>query len=92
MWDVETKAVIRALRGHRGRVSSVLFSEDERFIISASYDKTIHIWNSETGETIATLEGHRGPVTSVSLSPDNTHIVTGSWDETVRIWDINKYK
>lgn len=44
--------VLPPLQGHTGLISAVEFSNDGTRILSASYDKTIHVWNPKTGQTI----------------------------------------
>ena len=62
------------LKGHLGRVISVVFSPDGSHVISGSYDNTVHIWNVAMGESEAELKGHLSWVNSVVLSPDGSRI------------------
>jgi len=76
------------LEGHRGPVTSVVFSPDSARIVTASQDRTIRLWSQGADGTwySVVLEGHRGPVTSAVFSPDGARIVTASQDRTVRLW------
>jgi WD40 repeat protein len=60
-------------RGHSGRVNSVAFSPDSKYIASGSRDRTIKIWEfnkrKKVGTTIRTLRGHLDEVKSVAFSP-----------------------
>ncbi|KAM5528787.1 Vegetative incompatibility protein HET-E-1-like protein 7 [Fusarium oxysporum f. sp. phaseoli] len=86
--DSDWNAVLQTLEGHRGSVSSVVFSNDGKLIASGSYDNTIKIWNTATGEEERTLMGHTGRVTSIVFSKDGKLVASGSWDETVKIWNL----
>ena len=88
LWDVETGNLLKTLKGHKSRVTSVSFSSDSRRIVSGSWDKTVRLWDVETGNLLKTLKGHKSRVTSVSFSSDSRRIVSGSWDKTVRLWDV----
>ena len=77
------------LRGHTGRVSTVVFSPDGKRIVTGSDDKTIRIWDAATGRQIGEpLIGHTERITSVAFSYDNKRIVSGAFDGTIRIWDV----
>ena len=47
----------KVLVGHRAAVNVVDF--DEKYIVSASGDRTIKVWTAQTGEFVRTLQGHR---------------------------------
>lgn len=83
---------IRVLEGHLKGVTSVIFSTDDKFLFSASIDKTIRIWDSSSGNCTRILEGHSEAVREVSVSRDCKLAVTCSDDKTVRIWDVGTGK
>ncbi|KAF7334736.1 WD-REPEATS-REGION domain-containing protein [Mycena sanguinolenta] len=81
-------ATLGVLEGHTGAVTSVAFSQDKKYIVSGSNDKTMRLWDAESGASLGKpLEGHTSGVRSVAFSPDGKHIVSGSQDKTVRLWD-----
>ena len=47
---------VRALRGHRGKVTSIAFSRDGKQIVCGSEDKLVEIWDVETGAEVGILE------------------------------------
>ncbi|MFO0871938.1 MAG: serine/threonine-protein kinase [Pirellulales bacterium] len=87
LWDLETGAELRTLRGHAAPVTSVAFRADGEQLVSGGGDRNLMLWNVETGETLNTLFGHRDGVTCVAFSSDGKRIVSASNDRTVRIWD-----
>ncbi|MCL2116096.1 MAG: RyR domain-containing protein, partial [Methanobrevibacter sp.] len=76
------------LTGHTGDVLSVCFSSKDKYIVSGSYDMSVHVWDLETQEEIAQLKGHENGVNSVHFSSNDKYIVSGSDDRTVRVWDL----
>src|SRR5262249_35000389 len=72
---------------HTDTISSVAFSPDGRYALTASRDSTIRLWSLTDGQEVRRLEGYAPSVESVALSSDGRHILTGDSDNTARLWD-----
>ena len=85
----------RVLVGHRAAVNVVDF--DDKYIVSASGDRTIkvctsysllvcytcpQVWRTSTSEFVRTLHGHRRGI--ACLQYRGHHVVSGSSDNTIR--------
>lgn len=95
VFDTKTGELIKTLVGHdlkvenmRGYsgISKVVFSPDNQFLYTSSYDTTIKYWNLKTGRCVITLHPScsRCELTIISISPDGTKIVVS---ETSQIGD-----
>jgi WD40 repeat protein/serine/threonine protein kinase len=81
--------VPRKLEGHHGSVMTVVFSHDDKYIATGSWDKTVIVWDAETGLAASKPMRHGGPFWyAVAFSKDGRTIVAGCDDHTARIWDI----
>ena len=87
VWDTQTGAHIRTLRGHRLWVYSVSYSPDGSTLASVSVNGTVRVWDTQTGAHIRTFTG-TGGVNSVASSSDGTTLASGSWDGTVLLWEL----
>lgn len=58
----------------------------EKFLLSASGDKTIKMWQISSGEQVKEFLGHTGPVKALTILP-NDCIASSSGDRTIRLWD-----
>lgn len=94
VWNVETGAVVNALRSspsnssYKG-VSDVAWGRRGTFLASACDDNTIRIWDPKSGTLVRVLKGHTHHVTSVCISPGDDILASCSFDETVRLWDMH---
>ena len=69
-------------------VECAIFTLDDHWLITAGWDKLIHVWDATTGQPIRALEGHTGNVRALSLMPDGNRLLSASHDQTIRLWDI----
>ncbi|KAF3281948.1 hypothetical protein TWF970_001898 [Orbilia oligospora] len=76
---------LQTLEGHKGCVSSVIFSPDSKLLASVSKrDQTIKLWDTVSGWNIHTLE--EPEVTSAAFSPDGEQLALGS--RRISIWNV----
>ncbi|MBK9386066.1 MAG: WD40 repeat domain-containing protein [Planctomycetes bacterium] len=82
----------KALIGHSDLVSSLAFTQDGKFLISGSHDRTARVWKVSTGEVLHVLKGHSDQVAAVAAAGKVGRIATGSADGTIRLWDLSTGK
>lgn len=79
-----------SLNGHKWSVSSLSFTHDNNFIISASYDSTLIVWNSFTCAKVHILKGGSWAYNCVLSINRSKYIVTGGEDAVLGLWDFKK--
>jgi WD40 repeat protein/tRNA A-37 threonylcarbamoyl transferase component Bud32 len=92
LWDVETGAGLRQLRGHTAWVASVVFLPGGRQALSCCNDQTLRLWSLDSGQEIRRFPGHTGGVSRVAITRDGRSAVSASNDKTVRVWDLQTAK
>ncbi len=93
LWDVETGALIRQFAGHEATIHSIVFSPDEKLILTAAGnsglfgpdDASARVWDVATGKQLAVLalaDDDQNYVLSAQFLPDGKDVLTVSVDQT----------
>eukprot|EP01018_Ginkgo_biloba_P030558 Gb_17775 [translate_table: standard] len=83
---------LQVLQTHENEVWFLQFSNDGKYLASASKDFTAIIWKiAEDGAVSVrhTLRGHQKPVSFVAWSPDDKLLLTCGIEEVVKLWDVD---
>ena len=84
-------------KGHKAIVRSMAVSNDKKYVITGSFDKTIKKWDLEMGEVVMEYhckigKGSEGTCNFIALSPDNKYLAAAGWygldDESEDLGDI----
>ena len=83
------------LTGHSHSVSCIVASNDGKYALSGSYDKSIRVWNlSGNGREAACLMGHQAPIMCMEWSTidcdgnGNGYLLSGARDGMAVVWDL----
>eukprot|EP01091_Cochliopodium_minus_P005178 TRINITY_DN15141_c0_g1_i1.p1 TRINITY_DN15141_c0_g1~~TRINITY_DN15141_c0_g1_i1.p1 ORF type:complete len:373 (-),score=93.26 TRINITY_DN15141_c0_g1_i1:21-1139(-) len=93
--NTENWRVFKVLTGHKGDISDISWSYDNRMIASSSLDGTIMIWDtsvSSFGKLIRELNGHNGLIKGISWDPRHQFLASQSEDKSVIFWRISDWK
>ena len=89
IWDLKTRQLERALRGHSDDAEDFVFVNDS-IGASVSRDWRILVWNLDTGSIIRVIEGHDKDVLAVDYYDGK--LFTSGDDMTLRVWDLETGK
>ncbi|MEQ1714098.1 MAG: WD40 repeat domain-containing protein, partial [Hyphomicrobium sp.] len=76
------------LKGHKGAVGAVAFTDDGRSIVTTGDDRTLRIWSASTGGLSRTIALDGGPATSMAII--GTRALTGHSDGRTLLWDLDR--
>ena len=86
LWDSVTGHFQQTLKGSEEDISSVLFIDDDYYLVSGSRSGTIKLWNVDSGEARQTMRTSNDTVTAVISSPEG-FLVAASFNGYIEIWD-----
>lgn len=89
VWNVNTGQIITTFRGQADNgVSTVSWSSDDKYVVSAGFDGTVQVWNAHTAQVIFQEKG-----ISAAFSPTGmTLALSNDLSNTVQVWDVTANK
>ncbi|MCA9168859.1 MAG: protein kinase, partial [Planctomycetales bacterium] len=92
VWSLESGKVVATLP-HPKRVMKVIFSRDEKWLVTACYDGALRIWRTDEWELddVLRANGEASPgVMSLALSSHQhrKHAVAGDYSGRIHVWDL----
>ena len=55
VWDLRTGKLLWTIEGHRLDVDALVFTRDDRYLLTGSVDTTIKFWDMKTGQLARTI-------------------------------------
>jgi serine/threonine-protein kinase len=91
--DPGTAKKIAVLKGHRGWVLSLSFSDDRNVLASGGVDQTVRLWdfNGHRPREVTLPRVHPGDVGSLAFAPGNRVLASGSGtlDGGICLWELS---
>jgi WD40 repeat protein len=78
----------KTFTGHIGGINAVRLTQEGRFAITASDDRTLRVWDLVAARGAEKQVGHSAPVCALANLPDGRHSLSGASDGTLKLWDL----
>jgi WD40 repeat protein len=88
LFSIDSDATAPRLLAHSNDVSACQFSADSKWLLSASWDRTVKLWSVETGELVGAPIAHEQMVVGAQFAPDGQHVLTYTVGGLVRLWRV----
>ncbi|MBP9185658.1 MAG: WD40 repeat domain-containing protein [Bacteroidia bacterium] len=92
IYHMLSNKVIKTLDGHTDAVNDIELSNDGKWLVSGSNDKTARIWSVATGKQVRILPVDCWKVTTVNISKDSKYVTTGCNDGSIKVWELETGK
>ncbi|RUS13219.1 WD40-repeat-containing domain protein, partial [Endogone sp. FLAS-F59071] len=89
VYDLTTGAtVISQWVFHSGRISSLAWSNDGKFVVSGGLDTNVFVWSVDRpGKRVQIKKAHTAGVNGVGFVGENK-VVSAGQDATVKVWEV----
>src|SRR6185369_2070183 len=89
VWDTASGKQSRSLRTGEREVRSLMFSPDNKLIVSAHGDNTIKLWDGTKFRLLRVIKGRFNDLRVAVFNPDGRFIATGYYSESrVELWSV----
>lgn len=88
LWSLPIGQALTTLYAHRGRVRTLDFSANGRWLASAGFGGVIKLWDLKSGESL-NLSGAPDTVFCVRFSPDSHWLASGGNDHRIQLWSVD---
>jgi WD40 repeat protein len=87
MWRIDNCQNILSIKAHSSHVVGLIFTANDKKLISSSFDGSIKTWDLATGACLQTLY-LQAPAYRIALNQDGTILASGSNCGDILLWDI----
>lgn len=89
LWDTNSWNMRMKIEYHKAAVTAIVDLQDNRSLVSGSYDKNINVYNlNDEGKMLFNLPVNKTSVTAVLLSCNGNKLITCGLDDTVSVYQI----
>lgn len=93
VFSVATASHVRTLKQHTRNISSIIFTNDNKYMVTAGYDCLICVWNLEDFSLVNKITNQTDQpedmIVSIAVDSDKTFIAVGFMKGNIGIYDVN---
>jgi hypothetical protein len=79
--------LINTIDAHQDAVTKLVINDEQNYLFSVSWDKTLKIWDLKTGGIINSIAAHDQGI--LTLAGNGQLVVTGGFDQQIKLWSID---
>lgn len=93
LWNLAAPEAPFLLPGHKGKVSAVEISPDERYAVTTSQDFTLHTWNlwaQKPADAAVVFPGHQAKPTALRITRDSKALISADESGQIYVWNLER--
>lgn len=81
---------VQSLTGHSHFISDLALTNDNNYLLSSSWDRSLRLWDLRTGKTTKRFveNGHTKEILSCAISADGRYILSSGADREIKLWNV----
>lgn len=80
---------VKCLTGHSHFISDLALTNDNNYLLSASWDREMRLWDLRNGNiTRFVKDGHDKEILSCAISTDGRYILSAGADRAIKLWNV----
>ena len=88
VWNIKEDTV-KILPGHTSKITSIVMTRDNKYIVSRSFDSTMRIWDVKQTRESSLLFRHKANI-SLSITNQDKYFVSASSNCSFMVWKFEK--
>lgn len=92
LWNWKNDKKLATLSGHSAKITRILYSPNDLFLYSASFDQNVIVWNLKSQEIIHKIAAHSDLINDIAVSSDGRTLISCADDMLIRFWDLGSGK
>ncbi|EGB06785.1 hypothetical protein AURANDRAFT_28848 [Aureococcus anophagefferens] len=87
-WEASSGDAIRVVKGGDGEMTALAISDNGKYFVSGSADKSVKLWDYDGGIFLAKGVAHSGTVSAATISPDQRTVVSVGHEGGIFVWPL----
>lgn len=92
LWNYKARKHFFCLKGHRAEITNLIFSDDNQFLFSSSFDGTVNLWSLNNGSLAKSMLICDRGVTAFDLCYTRKFIIAADAAGFIQTWDFQRNK
>ncbi|CAL5984405.1 Pentapeptide_repeats-containing protein [Hexamita inflata] len=92
LYSSRSNKLIKTFEGHTDSVNTVVFSQDDKYVLSGGDDKVVKVWDVQEQNLFKTIDVHTNSIHQIVFNKNYSCFGTASDDKTIKLWNAQTYE
>ncbi|HIC42867.1 MAG TPA: hypothetical protein EYO73_00800 [Sulfurimonas sp.] len=87
VFDNINKSFLYTISSHPGGAETVVFTKDNKYLITGGMEGRLYMWSMATGKKVDTFSPHYDSVSAIASNEDGRWIATAGYDKVIKVFN-----